>query len=164
MARPQEYSQRASYRPPAEWYRRLNWLGVALAAAGLAPRGVVALTVRGRRTGRLRRVPVVRVHHEGHDHLVALAGQSQWVRNVRAAEGEAIIRRGLSHRVHLHELPSGDRAPVIAAYLRAARDRGGDRSAERQAHSYFGLGPDPTLEEIETIVDYYPVFRITYLD
>jgi hypothetical protein len=27
---PQEYAQRTPYRPPASWYRRLNWVGVAL--------------------------------------------------------------------------------------------------------------------------------------
>jgi hypothetical protein len=26
--KPQDYSARTAYRPPAVWYRRLNWLGV----------------------------------------------------------------------------------------------------------------------------------------
>lgn len=165
MAGPQDYSQRIAYRRPAAWYARLsNWLGVALAASGFAPRGVVALAVRGRRSGRIRRVPVVRVRDHGHDYLVALAGESQWVRNVRAAGGEAVLRRGRARRVHLDELRPQERADVIAAYLRAARERGGDRSAQRQARSYFGLDADPSRDAVAAVVDFYPVFRVTYRD
>ena len=165
MPGPQDYAQRIAYRAPARWYAWLNrWLGVGLAASGLAPGGVVCLAVRGRRSGKVRRVPVVRVTHAGQDFLVALAGESQWVRNVRAAAGEATLRRGRARRVHLDEVPTDDRATVIAAYLEAGRRRGGEPSAQRQACSYFGLGPDPTVDEIAGIVDFYPVFHVTYAD
>jgi hypothetical protein len=161
---PQHYAQRTAYRPPAAWYRRLNWLGVALTSMGLAPRNAVTLEVRGRTSGRIRRLPVVRTRYDGHDHLVALAGESQWVRNVRAADGCAVIRRGRARRVHLDEVPATDRAEVIDAYLRAGRARGGDEAAARQARSYFGVDPDATLEEIDAVAAYYPVFRIVYDD
>lgn len=159
----QDYSARTAYRPPARWYQLLNnRLGVALAALGLTPRGVVALEVRGRRSGRVRRVPVVRTRCDGHDHLVALAGESQWVRNVRAADGHAVLRRGRGRRVLLTELPVTERAPVLAAYLQQGRERGGDRTADDQARSYFGLDPDPTLDELQGIAGHYPVFRVAY--
>jgi hypothetical protein len=45
--KPQDYSARTEYRPPASWYRRLNWLGVLLASAGLAPRDAVTLQETG---------------------------------------------------------------------------------------------------------------------
>ena len=32
--KPQNYSSRTAYRPPAAWYRRLNWLGVVLTSLG----------------------------------------------------------------------------------------------------------------------------------
>ena len=67
-----------------------------------------------------------------------------------------------SRCVRLTELPTGDRAPVIAEYIRRAVDRSGPKAAERANRSYFGLGPDASLEDIEAIVDHYPVFRITY--
>ena len=82
--KPQDYSARTAYRPPAAWYRRTNGLGVLLTSAGLAPRDAVTLQVRGRTSGKARRVPILRTRYEGEDYLVALAGESQWVRNVRA--------------------------------------------------------------------------------
>jgi hypothetical protein len=159
---PQSYAARKAYRRPANWYRRLNRLGVPLAAMGVAPPGVVTLEVRGRSSGRMRRVPLLRTAYEDHDYLVSLAGESEWVRNVRAAWGDAVIRHVLAHRVHLIEVPPHDRGPIIAEYLRVVRRRSRKASAERQAQSYFGLSAEPSQADIESIVGYYPVFRICY--
>lgn len=158
---PQDYSHRVVYRPPAAWYQRLNWLGVALTSLGLAPRGAVTLEVRGRKSGRRRRIPILLTGHEGNDYLVALAGESQWVRNVRAAGGRAVIRRRGARAVLLEEVPEAGRAAVIAEYVRAGRDRMGAEAHEAQSRSYFGIEPDATLEEIGGIAPYYPVFRVT---
>lgn len=76
MDRPQDYSARTAYRPPSGWYRWLNnRLGVALTSLGLAPHDTITLEVRGRRSGRIRRTPIVRTRHDGGDYLVALAGE-----------------------------------------------------------------------------------------
>lgn len=162
--KPQDYSTRAQYRPPAAWYQRLNWLGVLLTSVGLAPRDAVTLVVRGRASGKARRIPILRTRYRGDDYLVALAGESQWVRNVRAAHGRAVIRRRAAAQVHLVELAPADRGEVIAEYLRAGRKRGGDKANAKQARYYFGLDPDASLDDIKAIVDYYPVFRIAYED
>jgi deazaflavin-dependent oxidoreductase (nitroreductase family) len=159
---PQDYAARTSYRPPAAWYRRLNRLGVLLTSLGLAPRDAVTLQVRGRTSGKPRRIPILRTRYQGEDYLVALAGESQWVRNVRAAGGEAVIRRRKARRVRLQELPPDDRPEIIAEYLRAGRQRSGAEAQAKQARFYFGLGPEPSIEEIRTIADYYPVFRVIY--
>ena len=58
--KPQDYSTRTTYRPPAAWYQRLNWLGVLLTSLGLAPRDAVTLQVRGRTSGKARRIPILR--------------------------------------------------------------------------------------------------------
>ena len=81
---------------------------------------------------------------------------------MRAASGHAIVRRRGSHRVRLEEVGPGDRAVLIAEYLRRAAKRSGAESAAKQARFYFGLDPDPSLDEIKAIVDYYPVLRIVY--
>jgi ribosomal protein S18 acetylase RimI-like enzyme len=157
---PQDYSARTAHRPPANWYRRLNWLGVLLTSLGLAPRDAVVLEVRGRTTGKVRRIPILQTRYRDEDYLVSLSGESSWVRNVRAAYGDAAIRRlGAARPVILHELEPEKRVPVIDAYLRAASERSGAAAAKRQAHHYFGLD-DTSPGEIERIVDYYPVFRI----
>lgn len=159
---PQNYSTRTAYRPPAPWYRRLNGIGSPIIALGLAPRDAVILEVRGRSSGKVRKLPILRTAHQGDDYLIALAGESQWVRNVRAAGGAATIRRRRRRSVVLHELPEEDRGPVIAAYLDAAVKRSGEKSAARQAEFYFGLDLQPAATDIAQIVSYYPVFRIEY--
>jgi hypothetical protein len=161
--KPQDYSARTGYRPPARWYRRLNRLGVLLTSAGLAPRDAVTLRVRGRRSGKVRRVPILRTRYRGDDYLVALAGESQWARNVRAAGGEAVIRRGRGRRVRLTELAPAERPDIIAEYLRASRRRSGADANAEQARFYFGLDPDPSTDDVRAIAGHYPVFRVTYL-
>ena len=158
--KPQDYSARTAYRPPAGWYRHLNWLGVFLTSVGLAPRDAVTLEVRGRTSGRVRRLPILRTRYQGSDYLVALAGESQWVRNVRAAGGDAVIRRGRGRRVHLDELGPADRPRIIAEYLRAGRRRSGADANADQARYYFGLDPDPSIDDIRAIAEHYPVFRV----
>jgi hypothetical protein len=159
---PQDYSSRTDYRPPAAWYQRLNRIGVPLTWLGLAPHDAVTLEVRGRTSGKPRRTPILRTAYQGHDYLVALAGQAQWVRNVRAASGRAILRRRGTQHVHLEEVLAEHRAPVIAEYLRRGRERSGEEGAAKQARYYFGLDPNATLTDINGIASYYPVFRIEY--
>lgn len=160
--KPQDYSARTEYRPPAGWYRRLNWLGVRLTSLGLAPRDAVTLQVRGRTSGRSRRVAILRTRYQGEDYLVALAGESQWVRNVRAASGEAVIRRRGARHVRLEEVAPADRPDIIAEYLHAGRRRSGAEANANQARFYFGLDPDPSIDDIRAIVENYPVFRVIY--
>lgn len=161
--KPQDYSRRTRYRPPAAWYRRIsNRLGVLLTSLGLAPTDAVTLEVRGRRSGKIRRTPVLRTSFRGADYLVALAGESEWARNVRAAGGRAVIRRREDRPVHLVELAAEDRPPIIREYLRRGAERSGAKAAAQAARYYFGLRPDASLEEIRAIAEYYPVFRVAH--
>jgi hypothetical protein len=163
LMKPQDYSARTTYRPPTAWYQRLNHLGVFLTSIGLAPRNAVTLEVRGRTSGRRRRVPVLRTHYQGDDYVVSLAGESQWARNVRSAHGMVIIHRHRSRPARLVELPPEQRPEIIAAFLGACRDRSSERSADLQARYYFGLALHATTQDISPIAQRYPVFRIDYL-
>lgn len=158
---PQDYSGRTAYRPPAAWYRRINnTVGVFLTSLGLAPRDTVTLEVRGRTSGKRRRTPILRTPYRGEEYLVSLAGESEWVRNVRAAAGRAVIRRRKAHPVHLVEVPVEDRPEVISEYLRRGVERSGPKAAAKQARYYFGMNPDASLEEIREAAEHYPVFRV----
>jgi hypothetical protein len=42
------------------------------------------------------------------------------VRNVRAADGRAVIRHGWAREVELQEVPVGQRAPILQRYLDVA--------------------------------------------
>ena len=157
---PQDYATRIAYRPPTRRYRLLAPLAVGLIRLGAAPKDAVVLRVRGRRSGKRRSTPVLLTRHGGHDYLVSLAGESHWVRNVRAAGGEASLCRRGEQRVRLVEIDGDERAAVIAEYLKrtTTRPRHG-RPDDTVARRYFGLGPAPRAEEVHEIAPYYPVFR-----
>ena len=78
--------------------------------------GTTTLTVAGRTTGELQSVPVNTVDLDGRTYLVSTRGESQWVKNVRAAGRITLTRAGQDSAYAVRELPVTDRAPVIAAY------------------------------------------------
>jgi deazaflavin-dependent oxidoreductase (nitroreductase family) len=72
-----------TYRKPGWWQRTIaNRL-----APRFAPRRVATLSVRGRRSGQWRTVPVVVLEHEGQRYLLTPFGDTDWSRNLRAAGG-----------------------------------------------------------------------------
>lgn len=156
IGRSVDYTRPTTYRRPPALYRHIQGFGVFLASLGLVPETVVVVEVRGRRSGKRRRTVVVRTGYQGEHYLVALAGESEWVRNVRAAHRQAVIRHGHAQEVDLVEVPVDERPPIIRAYLQ----RAGWSSPAQEARHYFGLRQDTSLEQIHQIVDRYPVFRI----
>lgn len=151
------YRDRTAYRPPRWHVARGNRVVARLAAAGLTPRNTVALEVPGRQSGRLRRTSLVVAEHAGRRYLVSLAGESEWVRNVRANNYRASLRRLRSRPVRLVELPVEERPPVLKAYL---SKRAYSKSSEFEAREFFGVSPDASLDDLAKVADRYPVFRI----
>jgi hypothetical protein len=86
---------------------------------------------------------------------VALAGESEWVRNVRAVGGHVVLGRRDRRAATLVEVPPEERPEVLHAYLR----RSPRRRAEVARH-YFGVGADPSHEDLLAVADRYPVFRV----
>jgi hypothetical protein len=152
------YRDRVSYRPPRRSIARVNRAVAWLAARGLTPKDTVALEVPGRRTGRRRRSAVVWAEHDGARYLVSLAGEAEWVRNVRGAHNKATIRRGRARQVELIEVPIEQRAPILKAYL---SKRAFSKSSAHEAREFFGVSPNASLEELAAIADHYPVFQIS---
>ena len=110
----------------------------AIVAFGLTP----TLAVRGRKSGDWRVAPVNVLELDGHRYLVAPRGETQWVRNLRAAGEGELRRRREVERFRARELPVEERAQVIDAYVA----RWG-----KQVRSQFEALPDPAD---------HPVFRI----
>ena len=107
------------YHRPAGLTKLLNRAMGQLASLGLTPSDTVTLEVKGRRTGAVRSTVVTWVEHEGTRYLVSPRGESEWVRNVRAAGGEAAIRRRGRRGVRLEEVPAERR-----------QDQGGDQKGD----------------------------------
>lgn len=125
----------------------------AWASLGLPPRRQVGMEVKGRRSGRPHRLAVVVAKHEGEQYLVSMVGEKEWVKNVRAAGGEAYIVSGRRRKVRLEEVPVQRRAPIIKEYLRLAP--GG--------RPHIGLSAKASIEECAGVASNHPVFRIVYL-
>jgi NADPH:quinone reductase-like Zn-dependent oxidoreductase len=160
ILRPVDYSRRTAYRPPPQLYRGLQAVGPVVTRWGLAPDGVVTLEVPGRRSGLTRRSTVIAASHAGHRYLVALAGESDWVRNSRASGGRVVLVRRQRRTATLVEVPVGERPPIIRDYLLRWGRRPGSRAVVSEARHYFGVSGDPTEAELAAIAGYYPVFRI----
>ena len=131
--------------------RFMGWL----ASRGLMPSDTITLEVKGRRSGMIRSNVVTWVEQDGERYLVSPRGESEWVRNVRAADGEAVIRHRGRQRVRLEEMATGERAPIIRAYLAKTK------MATRQ---HFGLDPKAEIEEFKAIAGRHPVFRIVMIE
>lgn len=132
--------------------RALNRAWAVLATRGLAPRRLSTLEVRSRHTGRTISLPVVVADHGGERYLVAMLGdQAKWVRNVRAADGWAVLRHGGAERIRLEDVDVRDRPPILRRYVAVAP--GG--------RSHIGVDPAAPPEEFERVAPHIPVFRIT---
>jgi hypothetical protein len=131
--------------------RLLNGLWGRLAAAGRAPRRLYSLEVRGRRSGRRISFPVVVADYEGERYLVAMLGEGvDWVANVRAAGGRAVLRHGKSEPIHLEEVDLKIRAPVLRRYLELAPG----------ARAHIAVDSAAPLGEFERVAAKHPVFLI----
>ena len=129
----------------------LNRFGVIVWSAGLWPNRAAALEVRGRRTGRLVSFPLVLVDYQDDRYVVAMLGEgTNWVSNVRAAGGQAVLRHGRRERVRLEEVDPPARAPILQRYLQVAPGGRPHIPVDRQA----------PLADFERIAARYPVFRI----
>jgi deazaflavin-dependent oxidoreductase (nitroreductase family) len=75
------------------------------------------LSVIGRRSGRWRTTPVAVLEYEGERYLVSYRGESEWVRNLRAAGGRARLRqKGHVEEITVTEVPVKERAPMLDVY------------------------------------------------
>lgn len=158
-------SQRARewVRHPRRWLYRggrphavakmANRLSAIMHSAGVAvPDNWVTLEVPGRTSGRLISFPLVVADYEGGRYLVAMLGtRANWVRNVRAAGGRAVLRHGRSEEVYLEEVDPARRAPILRRYLAVAPGARAHLPVDRRA----------PLAEFERIAPQFPVFRIT---
>ena len=75
------------------------------------------LSVRGRRSGRWRTVPVAVLDYDGERYLVSYRGASDWALNLRASLKGRLTVRGRVEEIAVVEVPVAERAPLLEAYL-----------------------------------------------
>jgi hypothetical protein len=124
-----------------------------LTRLGISVYGSRVLYVRGRKTGEWRSQPVNPLPYEGSRYLVAPRGNTQWVRNLRAADYRGELHLGRrTEPFRATELADDDKPPVLRAYLK--------RWKWEVGVFFDGVGPDASDTELRRIAPGYPVFRI----
>ncbi|MEU7581025.1 nitroreductase/quinone reductase family protein [Streptomyces sp. NPDC041068] len=143
---------------------RLNGVIGWLARHGVSLMGSAELSVRGRKSGKMQRIPVNPYTHEGEgegegDHgqyLVSARGHSQWVRNMRVAGGGELRVGRKVREFTAVEVPDAEKLPLLRGYL----ERWG-----WEVNQYFkGVTAQSSDEEILAAAPDHPVFRITVLN
>lgn len=142
-----------TYHAPL-YVRMANVMMMTLLRGGVKVKGyggypIYLLTVRGRKSGNPRTVPLALLEHSG-TRCVACAGVGDWVLNLRAA-GEATLTRGRrSETVRVRELP-----PSEAAFVFREEFKNGYPFARE-----FSVTADASLEEFERAVIGHPIFAL----
>ena len=110
----------------------------------------MTLEVPGRVSGKTTSFPLGMADVDGHWYLVSMLGECNWVANVRAADGHAVLRRRRRRSVRLVEVPSNARAPILARYVEIAP--GG--------RPHIPVPRGSSLEEFAAIAESHPVFEV----
>jgi deazaflavin-dependent oxidoreductase (nitroreductase family) len=142
-----------SYQEPG-WFTRnvFNKVVAGLTKAGISVAGSRVLEVKGRKTGEWRRTPVNLLDFEGDRYLVAPRGNTQWVRNMRAAGGGRLALGRKTEDFKATEIPPEQAAPLLRAYL---------TKWKWEVGAFFdGVGPDASDDELRRIAPDHPVFKL----
>jgi len=118
---------------------------------GIGPPGLYLLTVRGRKTGVPRTIPVAPLEDGEGRWLVAPFGPDGWARNARAA-GRVTLSRGRDAVTYTAtELGPDEAAPILKRYLAAH---------PRTVGAYFDVDKNDTVQDFAAEAPRHPVFRL----
>jgi deazaflavin-dependent oxidoreductase (nitroreductase family) len=143
-----------SHRP--DWFTRnvFNRMLNLFMRLGLSVLGSRVLEHRGRKSGELHHTPVNLLTIDGTDYLVAPRGETQWVRNVRAADGHLVLILGRKRQIRTAtEIPVSERAAILKTYLRRWKFEVG--------MFFDGVGPDASDAEFAAAAVRHPVFSLS---
>lgn len=131
--------------------RAINAVWARVFATGRGPAWVATLEVVGRKSAKPVRLPVVIADLDGERYLVSMLGDNtNWVRNVRAADHRAVLLQGGRTAIRLDEIPIDQRAPIIKRYCQVATS----------GRVHIPVDPDAPVSSFESVAALYPVFRI----
>ena len=134
--------------------RVLNPLVAWLTRRGVSVWGSRILEVQGRRSGAWRATPVNLLEVDGRTFLVSPRGETQWVRNLRAAGGGRLRLGRRSSPFAAVELADGVEVPVLRPYLR--------RWAFEVGRFFEGVRADSGDAELLAAAARHPVFAVTF--
>ena len=140
------------YLTPTRSTAMFNSMVAALTRMGISVYGSRVLYVRGRKSGEWRSTPVNPLSLDGKRYLVSPRGQTQWVRNMRAAGGGELRVGRRVERFTATELPDDVKPPVLREYLRRWKFEVG--------MFFEDVTPDSPDERLLEIAPGFPVFQV----
>ena len=149
--------QRVTHAPART--RVLNPITTTLIRLGVRPDPRMALlTIRGRKTGRERTVPMGVFDRDGRKYIVAAFGEVNWVLNLRAS-GAATLTQGKRKATYAAEQVHGEEAALVlrdclAAYLPSPL-------AGPMLRQRIAVTADAPLDVLAAEARRTPVFRLT---
>jgi deazaflavin-dependent oxidoreductase (nitroreductase family) len=136
------------------WFTKnvFNRLVAWLTRLGVSVWGSRVLEVKGRTSGEPRRTPVNLLMVDGARYLVAPRGETQWVRNLRAAgKGQLLLGRR-AEPFTATEVPDDQKEPLLRTYLQ--------RWKWEVGVFFDGVDSDSASDELQRIAPNHPIFRI----
>ncbi len=139
----------------------LNPITTTLMRLGIRPDPRMALlTIRGRKTGRDRTVPIGVFDRDGRKYIVGAFGEVNWVRNLRAA-GAGTITQGKRKARYAAEQVHGEEAALVlrdclAAYLPSPL-------AGPMLRQRIAVNAEAPLDLLALEARHTPVFRLTQM-
>lgn len=134
--------------------KRFNALFGKLARFGISLAGSAELSVRGRTSGAMQRIPVNPHTYQGAQYLVSARGHSQWVRNMRVAGGgELRVGRKVRTFTVVEITDPVQQAAVLRAYL--------EKWGWEVNRFFQGVTAKSSDAELQAAAGDHPVFRMT---
>ncbi|MEV4050715.1 nitroreductase family deazaflavin-dependent oxidoreductase [Amycolatopsis sp. NPDC049688] len=140
------------YIKPGKSTNVFNEVVAKLTNLGVSVWGSRVLTVVGRKSGEPRSVPVNLLTVDGVRYLVAPRGETQWVRNLRAA-GQGTLRVGRRIETFtFRELADDEKPAILRAYLKRWKFEVGV--------FFDGVDAKASDEKLREVAPGYPIFEI----
>ena len=122
-----------------------------LVGLGIGAKYSYLLETKGRKTGKAYTTPVNLTQIDGRRYLVAVRGETGWVRNARAA-GTVLLRKGSARTTfRVHEVAVDERPPILKEFL--------ERYAA-QVQRFYPVPKGSPVEAFREMAPRAPVFEL----
>ena len=118
---------------------------------GLGLPNSYVLQVSGRKTGKIRSIPVNLLSYNGKAFLVATRGSTQWSRNVLASRNITLTRGRLRTQFRVRVVLAAEKPKILKAYVTRFR---------WMVRRFFPVPASAPSASFGPIADRYPVFEL----
>ena len=139
---------------PSHAARAVNRLYCWITRVGLGLPNSYVLQVSGRKTGKVRSVPVNVLSYQGKIFLVATRGHTQWARNVLATRNITLKRGRLRTEFRVRVVLAAEKPKILKAYVTRFR---------WMVQRFFPVSAGAPSGSFARIADRYPVFELIRL-